>query len=693
VAASTSAATARTSSSESGPTTSTLGSATGTTLVVLAKRAGDMYLGFVDATRRIGDKVDPHAFFDWRRTVPTPARSPVPGSGRRSQLLVAVAAMVATALALVVGAAPSNAASAKPKHRKSHLAQIQLLTFNDFHGSLETGGTIPTSYRLNADGSPVLDSRGRPVSSSVEAGGAAYLAANLAKARKGHRYSITAAAGDLIGASPLVSAAFHDEPSIEALNDLGLEVSSVGNHEFDEGATELRRMRYGGCLADGDGQSHENSCPAGHSFTGAHFRYLSANVVRRSTGRPLFPPYWIKHFGHGIKIAFIGMTLRGTSDIVPAAAVAGLAFRDEVATANALVPQIKKQGVQSIVVLLHQGGTSVYRAGTTNPVSAAAPYNFRCDSNHGLAPDSPIISIAKRLNPAIDVIVSGHTHATYVCNIPDPLGRPRLVTSASSYGRLFTDIRLTYNERTGNIVRPLVTATNRIVTRSIKPDARVAALVRGYKALLAPIASRVIGQIAVPLPNISSDTGEVQLGDLIADAVAADPSVAGHGSPDVAFMNRRGVRGGGLTRAGEVTFGRAFATQPTNAFVLSMSLTGQQIIDLLNQQWSGPNEGIHRQFLQVSDGFSYRWQNTPSGPVLDESSVQIKGAPLVTTQTYRVAANDYLSEGGDHFTVFGSATDKVVGGLDIDALANYLERYTATVGPWAPPTSARITTF
>ena len=162
---------------------------------------------------------------------------------------------------MVALATPSSAASAKPKHHKSHVAHIQLLTFNDFHGALETGGTIPTSYQLNPDGSPVLDSRGRPVANTVEAGGAAYLAANLARARKGHKYSITAAAGDLIGASPLISAAFHDEPSIDALNDLGLEVSSVGNHEFDEGATELRRMQYGGCRADGDGRTTRTAAP------------------------------------------------------------------------------------------------------------------------------------------------------------------------------------------------------------------------------------------------------------------------------------------------------------------------------------------------------------------------------------------------------------------------------------------------
>ncbi|MEP7114949.1 MAG: bifunctional metallophosphatase/5'-nucleotidase, partial [Ilumatobacteraceae bacterium] len=500
---------------------------------------------------------------------------------QRRHLSVALVAVVASAVAVLP--ATSSAASAKPHHHKKKLAHIQLLTFNDFHGNLETGGTIPTSYQLNADGSPVLDSRGRPVPNTVEAGGAAYLAANLAKARAGHKYSITAAAGDIIGASPLVSAAFHDEPTIEAMNQLGLEVSSVGNHEFDEGATELLRMQYGLCKDDGNGANNQNSCPTGHPFEGADFQYLAANVVRKTSGRTLFPPYWIKNFGHGIKVAFIGMTLKGTPDIVTKSGVAGLEFKDEVATANALVPQIKKQGVQSIVVLLHQGGLPDYKAGTTNPVSASAPYNFRCDSKQGFTPDSAIVSIAKRLKPAIDVVVSGHTHAPYVCNIPDSLGRGRMVTSASSFGRLFTDIRLTYNKRTENFVRPSAKATNRLVDRTITPDPTLVALVNDFKTLVAPIASRVIGKIAVALPNTASAAGEVQLGDLIADAQAAEPTVAGAGAPDVAFMNPGGIRGSGLTNAGDVTFGDAFTVQPFNNFVVSMSLTGQQIIDLLNQ--------------------------------------------------------------------------------------------------------------
>lgn len=611
------------------------------------------------------------------------------------RLPVTALAGLVTALALVAAAIPSSAAEAraKPKHPKARLAHIQLLTFNDFHGSLETGGRIPTSYRLNPDGSPVLDSSRRPIANSVEAGGVAYLAASLARARKNQKYSITAGAGDLIGASPLVSAAFHDEPSIEAMNDLGLEVSTVGNHEFDDGAAELVRMQRGGCLADGDGVNHQDSCPGGRPFAGARFRYLSANVVVSSTGHTLFPPYWIKNFGHGIKIGFIGMTLKGTPGIVPRGGAVGLQFQDEVATANAVVPQLTKQGVQSIVVLLHQGAVPAYRAGTKDSARAATPYNFRCDRKHGLAPDSALATIARKLNPAIDLIVSGHTHEPYVCNIPDPLGHPRLVTSASSYGRLFTDIRLTYNERSHNIVRTQVTATNRIVSRSVTPDPRLVALVNEFKTLVAPIASRVIGQIAAPLPNSASGSAEVQLADLVADGLAADPSVAGQGPPDVAFINPAAVRGAGLAHAGGVTFGDAFMVQPSNDFVVSMSMTGQQIIDLLNEQWTGANSFTRRKVLQVSDGFSYRWQPTSTYPVLDASSVHIKGAPLVATQTYRVATTGYLSGGRSGFPAFAAGTNRVVGGLDIDAFASYLESYTAAHDVWAPPASARITTY
>ena len=195
----------------------------------------------------------------------------------------------------------------------------------------------------------------KPADVTVPGGGVAYLATHLAQARKGHRNSLTVAAGDIIGASPLLSAAFHDEPTIESMNKLGLDVTSVGNHEFDEGYKELQRMAKGGCIEDGDGANNQNSCAA-HTFRGANFDYLAANVKYAGTNQTILPSYSIKNV-HGAKIGFIGMTLEDTPDIVTASGVAGLEFTDEVQTANALVPVLKRKGVNAIVVLIHQGGS------------------------------------------------------------------------------------------------------------------------------------------------------------------------------------------------------------------------------------------------------------------------------------------------------------------------------------------------
>lgn len=608
-------------------------------------------------------------------------------SVRHLSVLVGVSAT----LALVAAAMPSTA-QAKRLHGAPRMAHVQLLTFNDFHGALQTGGPIVTSYRLHPDGSPVLDSSGRPVPNTVQSGGVAYLAAHLAQARKHHKYSITAAAGDLIGISPLVSQAFYDEPSIRALSDLGLQVSSVGNNEFGAGATELLRKEYGMCLADGAGTLTQNSCPGGQHFAGASFPYLAANVVRSGSARTLFPSYWIRRFGGGVRIGFIGMTLTGTPQGEPAADTVGLRFTDEVRTANALVPTLKRQGVNAIVVLLHQGGFPAYQAGTKNAVAAAAPAGFRCNQAHGLTPTSAIIPIAKRLSPAIDLIVSGHTHQPYICNIPDPLGHKRLVTSASWHGQLFTDIRFTYNIRTHDIVRSSETAINRVVDHTITPDPRIAALVAKYATLVAPIANRVVGQVAAALPNgAASPAGESQLGDLFADAAAADPSIAAAGIPQVAFTNGDGLIGPGLA-AGAVTYADAFGLQPFAIPMMSMSLSGQQIINLLNQQWSGPNAGANRKILQVSSGLTYRWQSTPSGPVLDTGSVLVNGVPLVLSQSYRVAANDQIAAGGDGFTTFAAGSNPIIGGHDVDALTAYLQAVTTAHGSWAPPTTPRIGT-
>ncbi|MDR6862890.1 bifunctional metallophosphatase/5'-nucleotidase [Phycicoccus sp. 3266] len=602
---------------------------------------------------------------------------------RRLSGVVAVAAMAAAGLAMTGGS--STAAANGPT------MDIQLLSFNDFHGNLETpsgsSGRIVTGHKTVTD-----PKTGALVAQDVttDAGGVEYLATHLKEARKGHPYSLTVAAGDLIGASPLLSAAFHDEPTIEAMNSLGLDASAVGNHEFDEGYKELQRMADGGCLDDGTGANNQDSCPGGKTFTGANFDYLAANVVYSGTDKTILPPYTIKNI-KGAKIGFIGMTLQDTPTIVTAAGVAGLQFKNEVATANALVPVLRAQGVNAIVVLIHQGGTpnqqTWYENGT--PYTVNPTYDYTCAQGGSLAADSPIIPIAKGLDPAIDMIVSGHTHQPYVCDIKDPAGQPRMVTSASSFGRLFTDTELTYDRRTQDIVRTSVDSANMIVTRDVAKDADQTALIDRYKTLVTPIASKVIGHVTTDVTRTGNAGGESQLGDLIADAQLADPSVVTGGrKPDIAFMNPGGIRTD-LTYSsskygeapGDITFEEAFNVQPFNNYLVSLDLTGAQVKQLLTEQWSGKNAGTAKKILQVNKGFNYTYSGTTLG------TVTVNGQPLVDGQTYRIVTNNFLQGGGDNFPTMAQGTNVYYGGLDIDAFASYL----SASSPYTPGALTRIT--
>ncbi|WP_163619637.1 MULTISPECIES: bifunctional metallophosphatase/5'-nucleotidase [unclassified Microbacterium] len=579
---------------------------------------------------------------------------------------------VIAATAVVLALAGPGAATAAPGDKKTPNGpeiEIQLLSFNDFHGNLEP--PAGSSGRLNLPGGVTTDTLTPP-----GVGGVEYLATHLAQAREGHeKTSLTVAAGDLIGASPLLSGAFHDEPSIEALNALHLDVSAVGNHEFDEGYVELLRMANGGCLDDGDGANNQNSCPDG-SFAGADFDFLAANVVYDGTNETILPAYSIENV-RGAKIGFIGMTLEETPDIVTAAGVAGLDFKDEVETANALVPVLRAQGVNAIVVLIHQGGT---------PPSSAA-YNAACGNGAEIAANSPIIPIAQNLDPAIDLIVSGHTHAPYVCNIPDPAGQSRMVTSASSFGRLYTETNLSYDRRTQDIVRTSVTSENMLVTRNVDKDPAETDLIAKYKELVAPIASEVIGSIASDITRATNAGGESALGDLIADAQLADPSVIGpYAAPQIALMNPGGIRTDLTYSAsawgeapGDVTYEEAFNVQPFNNYLVSLDLTGAEIKQLLVQQWSGAN-AAQPKILQVSEGFAYTYSGTTLG------TVTLNGQPLVDTTVYRIVTNNFLAGGGDGFPTFLDADNVYYGGLDIDAFAAYL---TAN-SPYAPTPLDRI---
>ncbi|GGX29120.1 5'-nucleotidase [Streptomyces malachitofuscus] len=579
-----------------------------------------------------------------------------------------------TAGALAAAALPGSATAGENHDRRgtSHghhhgrYQDVQLLSFNDLHGNLEPpSGSSGRVTELQPDGT----------TKTIDAGGVEYLATHLREARKGNRYSITAAGGDMVGASPLISGLFHDEPTIEALNKLDLDVTSVGNHEFDEGARELGRLQNGGCHpVDG--------CYTDKKFKGADFPYLAANVLNEKTKKPLLKPYWVWK-QKGVKVGFIGVTLEGTPDIVSAEGVKGLSFKDEVETINKYAKELRRKGVKSIVALIHEGGF---------PASSA--YNYDCDSpGAGDGISGPIADIAKNVTPDVDALVTGHTHAAYACTIPDPSGKPRTVTSAASFGRLYTDTTLTYDRWTGDIARTAVKSANHVVTRDVPKAPDMTRLIEKWNTLAAPIGNRPIGYIS---GDIVRDGTESPLGDLIADAQLAygrtlDPET------DLALMNPGGIRAS-LTYAaaggegdGVVTFAEGFTVQPFANTVNLQDFTGAQVIQALKEQVSGPNEAAPK-ILQISSGLTYTLDLTKTGAdrvVTD--SIRLDGSPIDPAATYRVATNSFLAGGGDGFPTLGEGTNDLVGLDDLAALEQYLTANSSATSPLAPPAADRIT--
>ncbi|WP_069885129.1 bifunctional metallophosphatase/5'-nucleotidase [Streptomyces luteocolor] len=598
-------------------------------------------------------------------------------SGRRATRVLAVAAGLATvgALAAALPASAGQDHAAAGKGGKQRTVDVQLLSFNDFHGNLQPpAGSSGQVTEKQADGTE----------KKIDAGGVEYLATSLRTARQHHPYSVTAAAGDLIGASPLLSGLFHDEPTVEAMNKLGLDVTSVGNHEFDEGAKELARIQNGGCHPK-DGCFEKDKHGKGKKFEGADYPYLTANVTDEKTGKPLLKPYWVwKH--KGVKIGFIGVTLEGTPDIVSADGVKGLKFHDEIETVNKYAKVLDKQGVKSIVTLIHEGG-----------VPKTQTYNYDCDSpGAGDGISGPITDIAKGITPKVDALVTGHTHNAYVCTIPDPAGNPRMVTSASSFGKLYTDTTLTYDRRTKDIVRTSVKSANHVVSREQAKAPDMTSLIQRWDKLAAPVANKAVGYISADIPGRGAGVPESPLGDLIADAQLAhakslDPEA------DLALMNPGGIRSDIVFKAsgsegdGVVTYGEAFTVQPFSNTVNLVDLTGAQLVTGLKQQVSGPNAASPK-ILQISDGLTYTLDMTKTGAdrvVAD--SIKLNGKAIDPAATYRVAMNSFLAGGGDGFAELGKGTKPLVGADDLKAFNDYLTANSSADKPIAPPKADRIT--
>jgi 5'-nucleotidase len=512
--------------------------------------------------------------------------------------------------------------------------EVQILAFNDFHGNLQTPPPVEVT---EADGTK----------HKLVTGGVAHLAAALQGLRVGHANTVTVSAGDTIGASPLISANYLDEPTIDAMNLLGLELNSVGNHEFDRGADELKRMQAGGCAK----YTRRVPC-AVEPFDGARFRYLAANVVQ-ADGSTIFPPYAIKQIGP-ITIGFIGMTLKGTRNLVTPSGVKGLTFKDEAETANALVPQLKAQGADAIVLLIHQGGkTPKFTTGNT------------CDGLYG-----EILPILGKLDPAITTVVSGHTHWAYVCRGTPQVGAGRLLTSAGKYGYFVTDLRLEFDPATHRLLGQ--DAHNNVVGNGERgEDAAEKALVSRYATAVAPIANRIIGRLTVPAPN-SVDDSESPAADLIADSMLAATRSPEMGGAQLALVNATGVRVS--LPAGDIKYADAFQMMPFGNNLVVMTLTGAQLKQAIEQQYAQPiRAGLTKPAaLATSQGFSYTVDlSKPAGSrVVD---MRLNGKLVDPARKYRVVVNNYLASGGDSLTAFTAGTDIADKGIiDLDALVSWI---------------------
>ncbi len=542
---------------------------------------------------------------------------------------------------------------------------VGIVAINDFHGSLEP----PRQSVFIGDG------KGGAV--GIPAGGAAWLASAIDSVRAKYPNHVTVSAGDLISASQLSSSLFLDEPSVSVMNRIGLDFNAVGNHEFDRGRDELLRMQAGGCAQ----HTARKPCQI-EPFKGANFRFLAASTVKED-GTTLFPATGLRSFGKGrrkVTVGFIGLTLKGTTELVSPEGIKGLTFGDEADAINAAVPRLKAAGADAVVVLIHQGGRT---AGDNDP--------GECKNLVG-----DIRPILDRLDPGVDVVVSGHTHLAYICDYGaiNP-AHPVLLTSAGVYGELVTDIALQIDPATRRVVGkrarnvivqsvPYVASRGPVPNSDLVPRFQPRADVRDYVARYVAAAQqfteRPVGQLAGSAAR--RQPGDVDyggpLGNLIADAQLAATRGAG---AQIAFMNPFGIRAPLVPQPdGRVTFGMIYAVQPFNNQLLTQTLTGAELKAMLEQSFaaSGPE-----QFLTPSAEVPYRVdRKAPAGQRV--SAILFDGKPIDPAARYRVTTSSFLANGGDGFTELTHQRDKVVGPTDIDALEAWLKALPARAVPEEP---------
>ncbi|WP_223469250.1 bifunctional metallophosphatase/5'-nucleotidase [Massilia soli] len=509
--------------------------------------------------------------------------------------------------------------------------ELNVVALNDFHGHLE-GGKF--NYTVN----------GRQT--TVHAGGIDVIGAALQAWRKEDRELMFVGAGDLVGGTPALSSMWADEASLTALSMLGMNASSAGNHEFDQGRAELLRQQHGGC----DSHRADKACKLDPDYRGASFTYLAANVIDTATGKTLLPAYKIEE-AKGVKVGYIGAVLKDTPSVVLASGIKGLAFLDEADAINKALVEVRAKGATVFVVLIHEGGH------TDEAFNEPDCKNLK----------GPIVSIAKRLDPELKLIISGHTHTGFQCKVDG-----RTITQAEMGGHVLSRIKLLVDPDS-RLLRD-ISVRNVVLTPGEYPaDPRMAAYLQQVKQRSEAVLARPVARLGAKVVTRKlNDAGEAPLGNLIADAVLDATKAQG---VQVAFMNTGGMRKD--LEAGDnlvATYGQAQVVLPFSNTIVVMDMTGAQLRAVLEQQWIRKHADSNAAMLHPSRGFTYRWDGArPRGQRVVPGSVKLDGVAIDEARIYRVAANNFLAEGGDGFAAFAEASNKRdTQILDLDAFVRYL---------------------
>lgn len=509
--------------------------------------------------------------------------------------------------------------------------ELSIFSINDFHGHIQPKSPIPLSPRLPDPQSGELKAQA--------AGGVAYLATVLDKLRVQRKNQVFVAAGDLVGASPQMSSLLKDEPTVSALGELGLAASSLGNHDLDAGLPELLRKTRGECASTG--------C-VWPEFKGASFPYLAANMFETQTGKRVLPSHTLKDIG-GLKVAFVGAVTRDTPKVIMPKSIVGLRFADEVETLNALVPELRAAGAQVLVAIMHEG--AMYDGGANDP-------SYTCPGLKGRGVD-----IARQLDPAYAIIISGHTHQAYTCKIDG-----RLMVQAGSFGGWLTESRLTL-DATGKVLD--AQAINHPVLQGLyAPNPAFVALVARAAALTTAARNKPVADLPRGATRMATAPfGDTTLGNLVADAHLAFAKK--RGAVDIGITNSGGIRADLTVEPGRTTtLSDLFAIQPFTNELIALTLTGTQLQELIRRQLNS-RRANGPATLQVSHNLRYQWSQAPGAePVLE--SVTVDGKPLELTRDYRIVANNFTAEGGNDLNMMKQGRDRAVVGMDIDAFEEWL---------------------